>query len=180
MTGVTVFLLSTFYQDSMESVIQDSCFECVSRPDRLFCDLPADALQAFDLIKSTSVYPRDTPIFREGQSAHAIFIVCEGRVKLSVSAEPGKRTTSRVAGPGEVLGLSATVCGGRYEVTAESLENSRLATVKRKDLLSFLHHHREACLHVVNLLSQDLHTAYDRVRSIGLGRSRRSRSAHVH
>jgi CRP/FNR family cyclic AMP-dependent transcriptional regulator len=164
----------------MESAIQDSCFECLSRPDRLFCDLPADALQAFDLIKSTAQYPRDTTVFREGQSAHAIFIVCEGRVRLSVCSEDGKRITFRVAGPGEVLGLSATVCGGAYEVTAEASETSRLATVRRKDLLRFLRQYREACLHVVNLLSQDLHTAYDRVRAIGLGRGRRSRGMHVH
>jgi hypothetical protein len=52
--------------------------------------------------------------------------------------------------------------------------------VKRKDLLRFLRQHREACLQVVHLLSQDLHVAYDRVRSIGLGRSRRSRAPRVH
>src|SRR5437764_11126069 len=113
----------------MVSVIHDSCFECLSRPDRLFCDLPADALQAFDLIKSTAQYPRESTIFREGQSAHAIFIVCEGRVRLSVCSEGGKRINFRVAGRGEVLGLSAAVCGGTYEVTAEALEASLLATV---------------------------------------------------
>jgi hypothetical protein len=51
--------------------------------------------------------------------------------------------------------------------------------VKRKDLLHFLREHREACLHVVTLLSQDLHVAYNRVRSVGLGRTRRLRSAHA-
>jgi hypothetical protein len=51
-----------------------------------------------------------------------------------------------------------------------------VASVKRKDLLTFLREHREACLRVVDLLSQDLHIAYDRVRSVGLGRSRRPRA----
>jgi CRP/FNR family transcriptional regulator, cyclic AMP receptor protein len=164
----------------MESAIHDSCFECVLRPDRLFCDLPADALEAFDQIKSLAQYPRGTTLFREGHAAQGIFVVCEGKIKLSVCSESGKRITFRIAGPGEVLGLSATMSGSHYEVTGETVETSRLAMVKRKDLLRFLRHHREACLQVVNLLSQDLHTAYDRVRSIGLGRSRRARSAHVH
>jgi hypothetical protein len=48
--------------------------------------------------------------------------------------------------------------------------------VKRKELLNFLREHREACLHVVDLLSQDLHIAYDKVRSVGLGRTRRPRA----
>lgn len=87
--------------------------------------------------------------------------------------------TLRIAGPGEVLGLSASLAGTPHEMTAELLDNAQIATVKRGDLLRFLHEHPEACLQVVNLLSQDLHTAYDRVRSVGLGRGRRSRVSRV-
>jgi CRP/FNR family transcriptional regulator len=164
----------------MESAIQQSCFECVLRPDRLFCDLPSDALESFDLIKSLTLYPRGTILMREGQPARGVFVLCQGRAKLSVCSESGKRLTLRIAGPGEVLGLSASLSSGPYEVTAETLDNAQVAVVKRKDLLNFLRDHREACLQVVHLLSQDLHTAYDRVRSIGLGRSRRSRAPRLH
>jgi CRP/FNR family transcriptional regulator len=164
----------------MESAIQQSCFDCIRRPDRLFCDLPADALEAFDGIKSVALYPRGTILLREQHPARGIFVLCEGRVKLSVCSESGRRLTLRIAGPGEVLGLSASLSGGPYEVTAETLDNTRVAVVKRKDLLRFLRDHREACLQVVQLLSQDLHTAYDRVRSIGLCRSRRSRAPRPH
>jgi len=72
--------------------------------------------------------------------------------------------------------LSAVLAGSPHEMTAELLENAKVATIKRKDLLRFLHEHREACLHVVDLLSQDLQIAYDKVRSVGLGRSRRPRA----
>ena len=157
--------------------VQQSCFECVMRPDRLFCGLPADALKAFDVIKSVTPCPRGTILFREGHSGRGIFVLCEGRVKLSVCSESGKRLTLRIAGPSEVLGLSSSLSGGPHQVTAETLGNAQVAVVRRKDLLRFLRDHREACLQVVNLLSQDLHVAYDRVRSIGLGRTRRSRAA---
>jgi CRP/FNR family transcriptional regulator len=164
----------------METAIQQSCFDCVLRPDRLFCDLPADALEAFDTIKSLSLQPRGTILFREGHPARRIFVLCEGRAKLSVCSESGRNLILRIAGPGEVLGLSASLSGGAYEVSAEVMDNARVAMVRRKDLLRFLRDHREACLQVVNLLSQDLHTAYDQVRSIGLGRGRRSRAPRVH
>jgi len=163
----------------MESAIQQSCLDCVLRSDRLFCDLPADALQAFDALKSMALFERGSAIFQEGQPARGVFVICEGRVKLSVCSDSGRRLILRIAGPGEVLGLSASLSGSPYEVTAETLDNARVALVKRKDLLHFLRDHREACLQVVHLLSQDLHTAYDRVRSVGLGRSRRSRVPHV-
>jgi CRP/FNR family transcriptional regulator len=159
----------------MESSSVQSCLDCVLRPDRLFCDLPADALPAFDGIKAVSNCARGTTLFREGQSARGIYLLCSGKAKLTICSESGKRLTLRLVGPGEVLGLSAALAGSAYEVTAEVLEESRVAMVKRKDLLQFLHEHHDVCLQVVHALSQDLHSAYDRVRSVGLRRTRRPR-----
>jgi len=164
----------------MESAIHQSCLECLERPDRVFCDMPAEALKDFDELKSLSRYPRGTVLFREGHPARGIFVLCQGRVRLSVSSESGRRLTLRIAGPGEVLGLSASLADSPHEMMAELLDNAQVAMVKRKDLLRFLRDHREACLQVVNLLSRDLHTAYDRVRSVGLPRSRRSRALRIH
>lgn len=174
-TGITVFFFLEDYLESMQRATLRSSFECVMRPDRLFCDLPAEALEALDLIKSVTHYPQGTALFREGHPARGIFILCAGRAKLSVCSESGKDIILHIAGPGEVLGLSACLSSGPHEVTAEALDHAQVAVVKRKDLLCFLRDHREACFQVVHLLSQDLHIAYDRVRSIGLGRSRRSR-----
>jgi CRP/FNR family transcriptional regulator, cyclic AMP receptor protein len=159
----------------MESAIQASCLECVGRQSRRFCDLPAQALKDFDLLKTVNEYPRGANLFREGLPAQNVFVLCDGSARLSVCSDSGRRLTLRIAGPGEVLGLSACLSGNPHQVSAELLDNAQVALVKRKDLLRFLHEHREACLQVVSLLSQDLHVAYDRVRSLGLGRSRRSR-----
>ena len=164
----------------MESISEPSCLECVERPDRLFCDLPTDVLKAFDELKSITPSIRGTILFREGLLPKGIFVLCDGRARLTVCSESGRRLTVRIAMPGEVLGLSACLAGSPYEMTAELLDNAQVATVKRKDLMRFLHDHRDACMQVVNLLSQDLHQAYDRVRAVGMGKSRHPRSHHVH
>lgn len=176
MTAVTVPFAAKRYLADMESALRPRCLDCALRPDRVFCDLPTNALEAFDRVKSTIACPPNTILFREGQPARSVFVLCEGRAKLSVCAESGKRLTLHIAVPGEALGLSAALSGTAYEVTAELLDKAQVARVKRKDLLGFLREHREACLHVVDLLSQDLHIAYDRVRSVGLGRTRRLRA----
>jgi len=75
--------------------------------------------------------------------------------------------------------LSAVLTGAPYEVTAELLDNAQVAFVKRKDLVRFLRQYRDACLQVVHLLSADLHTAYDRVRAVGLARTRRPRTGSL-
>src|SRR5690242_6415766 len=164
----------------MESANQQSCFDCTLRPDRIFCDLPSEALEAFDHIKELWVPHRGTVLFEEGRPPRGVYVLCDGRVKLSVCSEKGKRLTMRIAGPGEVLGLSACLSGTPYEVTAETLDDARVTFIRRKELLKFLREHREACMQVVHLLSEDLHTAYSRVRAVGMVRTRRSALAHAH
>jgi CRP/FNR family transcriptional regulator len=133
----------------MESAIQLSCFDCSLRPDRVFCDLPADALEAFDAIKTIALYPRGTTLFIEGRPARGVFMLCDGRAKLTVCSGNGRRLTLRIAGPGEMLGLSAAVSGTPYEVTAEMLDNCQVAFVRRKDMLHFLRVHRPGSAHGV-------------------------------
>jgi CRP/FNR family transcriptional regulator, cyclic AMP receptor protein len=158
-----------------------SCLDCVQSSDGVFCNLGPDALAAFDGIKSTQTCPKGTVLFREGQTARTVFLLCEGRARLSLCSDSGRRRmTIRTASAGEVLGLSAAVSGGRYEVTAEALGPVQVAIIRRKDLLRFLHHHCDVCLQVVNLLSEDLHAAYTRVRAAGLGRTRRARVPAEH
>jgi len=137
--------------------------------------MPAESLKAFDQIKLLASYPRSALLFSEGRPVRGIYILCDGRAKLSICAENGKRLTLRIAGPGEVLGMGAALSNTPYEVTAELLDNSQVVFVRRKELLRFLREQPAVCLEVVRMLSQDLHGAYERVRSIVMVRTRRPR-----
>ena len=95
--------------------------------------MPTDSLQAFDEIKSLATYPRNTILFAEGRPVRGIYLLCDGRAKLSICAESGKRLTLRVAGPGEVLGLGAALSNTPYEITAELLDTSQVVFIRRKD-----------------------------------------------
>jgi CRP/FNR family transcriptional regulator, cyclic AMP receptor protein len=159
----------------MEGMMQSSCLTCDFRPDRLFCDMPAESLKAFDEIKTLASLPRGTVLFSEGRPVRGIYILCDGRAKLSICSDVAKRLTLRVAGPGEVLGLGAAMTNTPYEITAELVDNSQVAFIRRKDLLKFLREHPETCLQIVRMLSQDVHGAYERVRTIGTVRMRRPR-----
>jgi len=164
----------------MDSAFRPNRLDSGERSEGPFCHLPDSALRDFELLRTANLYRQGTNLFREGQSAQEIFIVGHGRVRLSVSAESGKSLTLRISESGEILGLSAALAGTPHEMTAELLEDAEVATIQRKDLLRFLHQHCDACLQVVNLLSQDLHMAYDQVRCLALTRSRRARTVGVH
>lgn len=151
--------------------IIESCLTCKTRTERLFCDLPAAALQAFENIKYATAYPKGAVLFVEGQAPRGIFVLCKGRVKLSICAPDGKTLIVKIADPGEVLGLSASVSGKPYELTAETVDPCQVNFVKREDFLRFLKDHPEACFKVAEQLSEKYNTACHEVRSLGLSHS---------
>ena len=151
--------------------IIESCFTCKLRAERIFCDLPTAALQSFETIKYSSAYPKGAVLFVEGQSPRGIFVLCNGRVKLSISASDGKTLILKIAEPGEVLGLSASVSGKPYELTAETIDPCQVSFVKREDFLRFLHEHSETCFRVAEQLSDKYNTACHEIRSLGLSHS---------
>jgi CRP/FNR family transcriptional regulator len=138
------------------------------RADRLFCNLPASALEAFESIKYAAAYPKGAVLFVEGQAPRGIFVLCKGRVKLSISATDGKTLILKIAEAGEILGLSATVSGKPYELSAETVDPCQVNFVKREDFLHFLRDHSDACFRVAEQLSEKYNSACHEIRSLGL------------
>jgi len=141
------------------------------RSDRIFCDLPTPSLQSFEEIKYATAYPKGAVLFIEGQAPRGIFVLCKGRVKLSICATDGKTLILKIAEPGEVLGLSATVSGKPYELTAETIDPCQVNFVKREDFLRFLKDNSDACFKVAEQLSEKYNNACREVRSLGLSHS---------
>src|SRR5271167_1114214 len=151
--------------------IIENCLSCKMRAEHSFCDLPAAALQTFETIKFATAYPKGALLFVEGQAPRGIFVLCKGRVKLSISSSDGKTLILKMAEPGEVLGLSANVSGTAYELTAETVDECQVNFVKREDFQRLLREHGDACLHVAEQLSDKYHAACREIRAIGLPHS---------
>jgi CRP/FNR family transcriptional regulator, cyclic AMP receptor protein len=142
--------------------------------DRVLGDLPAHALRQLCDRHSIREYPSGAVLFQEGEPAEGIFLVCAGTVKLSIGSSHGDSLLLRTAGPGEILGLSSTLTGQGYEVTAQTTTPAEVAFIRHRDFLRYLREHRDVCLQVVESLSNDVQAAYDRVRTLGLARMRHS------
>jgi CRP/FNR family cyclic AMP-dependent transcriptional regulator len=149
----------------------EDCKACPVRHGYLFCDLPAQALDELNRIKSVAAYPKGAMLFMEGQAPRGVFILCHGRAKLSTSSAEGKTMILRLAEPGEVLGLSAVVSNTPYETTCEMLEPVQANFISRDNLLRFLQKHGDVALRVAQELSRNYHSAYTEIRSLALSSS---------
>lgn len=151
--------------------IIESCLTCPLTTERLFCHLSKPALEGLDSISSSATYPRGAILFVEGQDPRGVFILCNGRVKLSAGSAGGKALILRIAEAGEVVGLPGTISGKAYEVTAEALEPIQANFVPRDAFLKFLREHGEVALRVAEILSDIYHATYQEVRYLGLSGS---------
>jgi len=157
----------------------ENCLICKLRSDSFFCGLPRESLEAFERLKFTAAYPAGAVLFVEGQMPRGIYLLCKGRVKLSTTSADGKTLILKIAQPGEVLGLHATVSGTPYEITAESGQPCQLNFIKREDFLRFLQTHGDACLKAAQHLSRDCQSAYQQIRALGLSHSAPERLARL-
>ncbi len=149
----------------------ENCQDCHLKSENFFCAMSVKAVKAFEAVKFTTAYPEGAVLFVEGQPPRGVFMLCKGRVKLSLTSSDGKALILKILNAGEVLGLNAAVSGRSYEVTAETLEPCQVNFVKREDFLRFLSGQSEASIRAAQQLSRNYHAACEQIRALGLSQS---------
>jgi CRP-like cAMP-binding protein len=105
-------------------------------------------------------YRKGVLLFEQGVAAEDIFLVENGEVRLTLHSQATSETVFAVAGAGSVLGLSEAITGDIHKLCAVTAQPCQISRIPRPDLLEFLRKHHEFCMHVVRLLSEDLHGLY--------------------
>lgn len=144
----------------------ENCSDCRLRSHGSFCNFSPEVLKQFNQISHRHTYPGGSVLFVEGQTARGAFVLCSGRMKLSTTSREGKVLILRIAGAGEVLGLSAVLSGVAYEVTASAAVPCRINFVRAEALLSFLRQHGEAGLHAARSVSNEYQDACHDIQEI--------------
>lgn len=169
-SSINIFRLIYMKGDN-DIQFRQKCQSCAIKNMDYFCDLSAPDLKQFESIKVTKAYPKDSILFFEGQPSKGVYLLCQGKVKLSTSSPDGKIIILGIAEAGEILGLSAAINGLDYETTAETLELCRVNYVTTAEFVLFLQTHPNACLSAARQLSRNYHTAFRQVCALGLSES---------
>jgi CRP/FNR family transcriptional regulator, cyclic AMP receptor protein len=137
------------------------------RATEFFRQLGASALKDFDALKTIAMYPQGAVLFLEKQESCGVFVLCAREVKLSFDSIEGKTLILRIAGVGEILGLTATLSGSTYEVTAEALRSCQVAFIRGDAFLRFVASHPEAYRGAVSQIIGLYNGACDQLRTLG-------------
>jgi CRP-like cAMP-binding protein len=74
--------------------------------------------------------PRGTVIFRQGDAGEEMFVISQGRIRLTLEGE-GHEQEIAVLGPGDFFGELSLLSGAARAATAEAIEDSTLLPIGR-------------------------------------------------
>jgi CRP/FNR family cyclic AMP-dependent transcriptional regulator len=160
-------------------MFSDGCLSCTLRREGDFCTLPDPLLTELHGIGHLTLYPPDAVLMNEGETPRGVYIVCSGRVKLSVEAKDGKTVILKVAGDRQVLGLSAVVSDQPSPIEATTIELCQIKFVDRESFLNLVSRNSYAALACARLLSQEIGTAFRDVHDLLLARSSTEKLARL-
>src|SRR5436305_11811768 len=122
----------------------------------LFAALDDDAAAALEAVMSTRAVERGHHIFREGDTGDRLFVVLDGKVKISRSAADGRENLLAVLGPGEMCGELSLFDPGPRTATVTTVTDSRLASLDHDDLRPLLLDRPGVAVHLLQALAMRL------------------------
>ncbi|MGY5766064.1 Crp/Fnr family transcriptional regulator [Brachybacterium sp. DNPG3] len=103
-----------------------------------FRGLGEETLLRVDSLLRTRTFAADEPIYRAGEPADALFVVAEGRVKLSQLTPDGTETVTDLLVPGELFGAMGTLGEPHHRQSAIALVGTCALRIGQADFRTVL------------------------------------------
>ena len=122
----------------------------------LFAALDDDAADALAAALTSRAVVRGHVVFHEGDLGDRLFVVIDGKVKISRAAADGRENLLAVLGPGEMFGELSLFDPGARTATATTITDSTLASLDHDDLRPVLLARPAVALDLLRALAQRL------------------------
>jgi CRP/FNR family transcriptional regulator len=104
---------------------------------------------------------RGERLFSEGDAGEKLYIILEGKIKLTRAAPDGRENLLSVHGPGEMFGELSLFDPIPRTSSATAVTSARLAGLAHDDLRSWLSTRPEVAMHLLQALAQRLRRIND-------------------
>jgi CRP-like cAMP-binding protein len=132
------------------------CLNCQEAYSAFFSKLAPGDLQFIQSHKTVQYFKKGTKIFLEGGKPQGVFCVSSGYLKIFKNGSDGREHITRLAFPGEFVGLKAMLTATPYSVSAQTLDDSVLCFINKIEFLDLAHKYPEFTQSLISRLSQQL------------------------
>jgi CRP/FNR family transcriptional regulator len=135
--------------------------EEVLRRAPLFDALDEEGTRALRRQMSEVKLSRGDRLFEEGEDGAALYVVLDGKIKLTRAAADGRENLLSVLGPGEMFGELSLFDPRPRTSSASAVTDATLAALAHAALLPWLNDRPEVSMHMLRALAQRLRRAND-------------------
>ncbi|VEI13161.1 Crp/Fnr family transcriptional regulator [Trueperella bialowiezensis] len=132
----------------------------------LFRDLDNDERDALLSLMSETSLKRGESLFHEGDAGDRLYVVIEGKVKLSHTSDDGRENLIAILGPGEIIGELSLFDLGARSSTVTAIAPSRFLYLSHKDMMNYIDDHPKLAKSMLRELAKRLRNTNDQMADL--------------
>ncbi len=134
----------------------------------LFSELNDQALASLERLAARRKYPKDTVVFFENEEGDSLFMILEGRIKVTILGDDGREIILTMLGAGDLFGEMALLDNEPRSATAIAVEESELLLLNRNDFQTAIIDNPAISTALVKVLSTRLRRANHQISTLAL------------
>jgi CRP-like cAMP-binding protein len=138
----------------------------------LFAELDELTLEELDSPLTVKRYRKNNLIIFEDDRGLNLFIINEGRVKISRISEDGGEVILAILGVGEFFGELSVIDGLSRSATVTALDNVELLVMKREEFLAALENYPQVSIFLLKELAARIRKSDTQIKSLSLSNAK--------
>lgn len=134
----------------------------------LFSELTDDELKAITNLAVRQVYKKDNMVLIEEEIGSTMFIILDGRVKISRISDDGREVILSILSEGDFFGEMSILDGQNRSANVVTLEDSKIMVIRREDFLQMLRDYPQIAINLLKELAQRLRRSDSQIKSLSL------------
>jgi CRP-like cAMP-binding protein len=134
----------------------------------IFSDLPDTTIETISQAGSKRFCKKDTVVLLEEDAGTALFIIVEGKVKVSRTSADGREVILSILSDSDFFGEMAILDGQARSATVTAIEDTELFIIQRNQFLDLLQAHPEIAISLLQELTGRLRQADIKIKALSL------------
>jgi CRP/FNR family transcriptional regulator/CRP/FNR family cyclic AMP-dependent transcriptional regulator len=134
----------------------------------LFSELNDEAISSLERLSTRRRYPKDTVVFFENEEGDSLFMIMDGRIKVTILGDDGREIILTMLGAGDLFGEMALLDNEPRSATAIAVEESELLLLHRNDFQTVIVENPAISAALIKVLSARLRRANHQISTLAL------------
>lgn len=134
----------------------------------LFSELSDKDLDRIISVGNKQRYHKENLILIEEEVGSSMFVILDGRVKISRISDDGREVILSILSEGDFFGEMSLLDGQTRSANVTAIDDSELLVIRREEFLQMLHDYPQIAINLLKELAQRIRKGDEHIKSLSL------------